>query len=204
MKLQLDIHQVKGARFGERTAIENGVLSVNRDQICEKLAADARLSDVQVELARPGESCRIIRVVNVIEPRARDRQSGPDFPGTLPNDAIGKRSAGDGRTVVLRGAAVVLCEPPVPGSRGGTGEFIDMSGPAAEITPYGKCQNVVLLARPGKGATSAQYHVALKLAGLKAAVYLARAGLALLPDRVETFDLASEPACRGWPISSRC
>ncbi len=198
MKLQLDVHQVKDARFGERTMIENGVLSINRDEMREAvataLAADARLADVQIELARPGESCRIVRVVDVVEPRARDRQSGPDFPGALPNDATGKRSAGDGRTAVLRGAAVVLCEPPVPGGRGGTGEFIDMFGPAAEMTLYGHCHNIVVLARPGKEATLAQYHVALKLAGLKAAVYLARAGLEQPPDGIETFDLASGPA----------
>jgi len=194
MKLQLDTHQVSDARFGERTALDGGVLCVNRGELQALLAADARLTDLQVELARPGESCRIVRVVDVFEPRARDPQSGPDFPGALAGNATGKRSAGDGRTAVLRGAAVVLCDPAAPGGRGGPGDFIDMSGAAAAMTPYGRCQNVVVLARPGQGVTLGQYQIALKIAGLKAAAYLARAGLAGHPDSVETFALAAGPA----------
>ncbi len=193
MRLQLDIHEVKDAQSGARTEFKDGTLTVNRAELVGVLAGDGRLAEVQIELARPGEKCRIARVIDVIEPRARDPQSGPDFPGALPNTATGKRSAGDGRTAVLRGAAVVLCEPLAPGARG-AGDFIDMFGPAAEMTPYGRCRNVVVLARPGAETTTAQYHIALKVAGLKAAAYLARAALDTAADVEETYELASGPA----------
>ena len=53
------------------------------------------MSTVDVELAHPGESCRILQVSDVVEPRAKTNGSGEDFPGVL-----GKQgTVGEGSTI---------------------------------------------------------------------------------------------------------
>ncbi len=150
---------------------------------------DKRFSRVDIELAHPGESCRILQVLDVIEPRAKTKGSGEDFPG-----ALGKPGAvGEGSTCVLRGAAVVLSSHSEKAelSRDLSGDIIDMSGPGAEASIYGKTHNVVVLPSPANGIVSRDYRIALKIAGLKTAIYLARAGENMKPDEVEVYDLPS-------------
>ncbi len=69
------------------------------------------------------------------------------------------------------------------------GGLIDMSGPGAELGIYGKTHNIVLVPLPANGVSLHDYRIALKIAGLKAAVYLAQAGKNLQPDEIEVYDL---------------
>ncbi len=190
MKLELKVHNISGARLSEKTAIDQGILSINRDELIQVLEADRRLSDIRVELANPGEGSRIVQVVDVIEPRAKIGDGSQDFPG-----AVGRQSpAGQGVTSVLRGAAVITSEYYNLDTWAKTdpiGSIIDMSGPGAEISPYGKTANIVIMPTPAKGIKLADYRVALKIAGLKAAVYLARAAVQLTPDETEIFEIPS-------------
>ena len=64
-----------------------------------------------------------------------------------------------------------------------------MSGPGAEFSLYGKTHNIVVLPYPADGASPDDYKIALKIAGLKTAVYLAKAGRELKPDEIEVYDL---------------
>jgi len=66
---------------------------------------------------------------------------------------------------------------------------IDMSGPGAERSIYAKLQNIVLLCRPVDGLAYSDYQNALRLAGLKAAVYLAEAGQDTEADETEVYNL---------------
>jgi glycine reductase len=63
-----------------------------------------------------------------------------------------------------------------------------MWGPGAEVSPYGSTYNIVLLPSSAAGTAFSDYQVALKIAGLKAAVYLAKAGVTLPPDEVEVYE----------------
>ncbi len=102
MKLELDILNIQDVQFGEKTTINDRVLDIDRQELRELLQQDKRLSKVDVELAHPGESCRILQVADVVEPRAKTGGSGEDFPG-----AVGRQgTVGEGRTCVLRGVAV--------------------------------------------------------------------------------------------------
>ncbi len=69
------------------------------------------------------------------------------------------------------------------------GLIIDMSGPGGEVNLYGKTHNVVVLPYPAAGISRDRYRVALKMASLKTAVYLAQAGKELNPDEVEVYEL---------------
>lgn len=189
MRLELKVVHITRVQFADVTAVHNGVLAINRQELKELIKQDTRLTDVAIELANPGDKCRIVNVADIIEPRARTANSGPDFPG-----AVGMQgTAGHGTTCVLRGAAVLINDYDIGGRRYQRPDegIIDMWGPGAEIGPYGRTCNVVVLASPANGTSIDEYCVALKIAGLKTAVYLAKAGADLTPDEVEIFDIPS-------------
>ena len=189
MRLELKVVHITRVQFADVTAVHNGVLAINRQELKELIKQDTRLTDVAIELANPGDKCRIVNVADIIEPRARTANSGPDFPG-----AVGMQgTAGHGTTCVLRGAAVLINDYDIGGRRYQRPDegIIDMWGPGAEIGPYGRTCNVVVLASPANGTSIDEYCVALKIAGLKTAVYLAKAGAGLTPDEVEIYDIPS-------------
>ena len=189
MRLELDILNINDVQFAEKTIIRDRVLYIHRQGLQELLQQDKRLSKVDIELAHPGESCRILQIADVVEPRAKTKGSGEDFPG-----ALGKQgTVGEGNTCVLRGVAVVINNQSemhdMPEAEDPMGDIIDMSGPGAELSLYAKTHNVVVLPYPADGASPDDYKIALKIAGLKTAVYLAQAGRELEPDEIEVYDL---------------
>jgi glycine reductase len=187
MRLELRILRIRDVQFAEKTTISDGILYINSLELCGLLQQDKRLSKVDVELAHPGEKCRILQVSDIIEPRAKISENAIDFPG-----ALGKQEpVGVGSSCVLRNVAVVINDQSdVSGpSLTPLGNVIDMSGPGAELSLYGKTHNVVVLPHPADEINPSDYKIALKLAGLKTAVYLAQAGKDLRPDRAEVYDL---------------
>lgn len=194
MGLQLNFVDIKDVRFSDKTAISKGCLTIDRGELQGMLQKDNRLERVEIELTRPGENCRILHVCDVIEPRAKIGGIGVDFPGAI---GLGG-TAGEGVTSVLRGCAVVetLYTEVVEGPRDPNGEIIDMSGPGAQLSPFGQTLNVVLLPFPAKGVNQQEYRVAIKKAGLKTAVYLAKAAEGIAPDETIHYDL-SAPAGDG-------
>lgn len=201
MGLQLNFVDIKDIRFSEKTAISKGRLSINREELQGLLQEDNRLERVDIELARPGEKCRILHVCDVVEPRAKTGGSGIDFSGVI--GSIG--TAGVGVTSVLRGCAVVetFHAEEVGGPRDPNGEIIDMSGPGARLSPYGQTWNVVLLPSPAMSVNEREYQIAIKTAGLKTAVYLAKAAEGIAPDERVTYDISApagdDPAGKGLP-----
>ena len=183
MKLELDILNIKDVRFAEKTAISDGVLYINHQEFKDLLEKDKRFSRIDIELIHPGENCRIIQVSDVIEPRTKMEGSGENFPGVLGR----LKTAGEGRTRVLRGAAVVTIDY----TSGARPMFIDMAGLGADMGIYAKLQNIVFLCHPADGLVRSDYQNAVKLAGLKVAVFLAETGLELPADEVEVYDLES-------------
>ncbi|MFC2007424.1 glycine/sarcosine/betaine reductase component B subunit [Chloroflexota bacterium] len=183
MKLELDILNIKDVRFTEKTGISKGVIHINRQELQELLQQDKRFSEVDIELAHPGERCRVVPVFDVIEPRSKMGGIGENFPG-----ALGRiKSAGEGRTRVLRGAAVVTIDCTAGGPR--RPRLIDMAGPGATLGLYGNLQNIVIICPPVNGIAPSDYLNALRAAGLKAAVYLAEAAKDLQGDETEVYNL---------------
>jgi glycine reductase complex component B subunit alpha and beta len=180
MRLDLDLIHIKDVRFGAKTAIEGDVLFIDREELTAVLEQEPLFDRVEIELAHPGESCRIIRVLDVLEPRYR--LNGPNFPGALdPNGLVG-----DGHTRALKNVAVV--ETNQLGTR--ARNIVDMSGPATEYSPICNTHNVVLMAYPKPGADKDDYRLAVKKAGLKTSVYLAAAAKDVTPHETQIFELA--------------
>ena len=190
MRLELNFIKIENIAFGEKTSISRRTLFINRAELQTLIREDRRLKDADVELAHPGDKSRIVKVVDVIEPRAKTSPGDQDFPG-----AVGKQAAaGKGSTCVLKGTAVVLSDYrekwDTTHSADVNGEIIEMCGPGAEVSIFGKTHNVVVLATPNDGISANDYLSALKIAGLKTAAYLARAGKGVAPDETDVFELA--------------
>ena len=181
MRLDLECIHVQGIRFGAATAIENHVLSINRQELISLLEQEPLFERMEIDLAQPGESCRIIRVLDVLEPRYR--LGGPNFPGSLDGNGL----VGNGQTRALKNVAVIETDQLATRER----NIIDMSGPAAEYSPIAHTHNVVLLPYPKAGADKDDYRLAVKKAGLKAAAYLGAAAKSVAPDETRTFELPS-------------
>jgi len=182
MRLELGIIKIEDVQFGEETTIKDGTLYVNKKELMALALQDNRLSEADVELARPGEEVRIIPVKDVIEPRVKVSGPGELFPGMI--GKIG--TVGSGRTNVLRGAALVTVGRIIGYQEG----FIDMTGPGAQYSPFSETNNVVLILHPIDGLAGHAHEEAVRLAGLRAAVYLGEACKDIAPDELEVYELS--------------
>jgi sarcosine reductase len=182
MRLELHWSRVDSMVAASATRLAGGRLEIDVDDLARHLESDARLTRVRLDLARPGESCRIARIFDVMAPRAK-MDGGEDFPGVL--GAMAR--AGSGRTRALAGASVIVTDRDLDNPS--TLAVLDMSGPGAALTEYARSHQLVIAASAAPGAGRSEYLAALRLAGLKASVYLARAAGDAPADSVETFEL---------------
>ena len=182
MKLELHKVAVKDVQWGDKTHVAGGVLYVNKQEAIACVAEDGRFAKVDLDIARPGESVRIIPVKDAIEPRVK-----LDVPGYFPGYCAPMRRAGEGKTLVLDGVAVITCGPIVAFQEG----LIDMSGPAADYSPFSKTLNVVMVAEPVKDLDPHAYEAALRESGLRLAVHLADKCKGTAATKVETFEKGS-------------
>ncbi|HEX2227649.1 MAG TPA: glycine/sarcosine/betaine reductase component B subunit, partial [Candidatus Binatia bacterium] len=192
MRLELARTHLKYVRFGPRTEIRSSMLTIDRDRLVQLLEHEPLFERVDVELAHPDESCRIIHVLDVYEPRYKP--NGANFPGALDDFAL----VGDGQTRALKNVSVVVSAPASDRAR----SLIDMRGPAAELSPFGKLHNVIVMPLPKKDADADEYRLAAKKAGLRTAAYLAAAAEGLAPDETQIYDLpplALNPGPEGLP-----
>jgi len=103
LRLEIGNIFIKDIQFGEKTKLENGIISIKKEDIIEAIGNDERIKKVDIHIVRPGEEVRIIPVKDVIEPRVKVSGNGGIFPGFISKTD----TVGDGRTHVLKGAAVV-------------------------------------------------------------------------------------------------
>jgi len=180
LKLQVGYIQITDIEFANKSGVANGVLSVNKDEIKKLVLADERIKNVELHIAKPGESVRITPVKDVIEPRVKVSGGGGIFPGVIADvDTVGS-----GVTHVLRGSAVVTTGKVVGFQEG----IIDMTGLGAEYTPFSKTFNLVLDFTPVDGLAPHDYEQCLRLAGLKVACALGELGKDVTPNETVTYE----------------
>ena len=180
MKLELGKIFIKDIRFAEKTALQDGVLSVSKDDLREVALSEEKIKTVSFDIAKPGESVRITPVKDVIEPRIKVEGRGGVFPGVI----SGVDTVGSGKTYCLKGMAVVTAGPIVGFQEG----VIDMSGPGADYTPFSKTLNLVVLCEPKEGTEAHDYERAVRMVGLKIATHLAELSKELSPDETQTYE----------------
>lgn len=180
LKLELGYVFIKDIQFSEISKVESGTLYVNKEEVKALILEDQNFKSAEVELAKPGDSVRIMPVKDVIEPRVKVEGPGGIFPGMVNKvDTVGS-----GKTNVLKGAAVVTTGKIVGFQEG----IIDMTGPGAEYTPFSKLNNLVLICEPIDSLKQHEHEKALRFAGYKVALYLGELARELTPDEVEVFE----------------
>ena len=203
--LDIGSFDVREVRAGPETGFADGILTVDVEELERRLADEDNFASVSVEIVRPGDSVRIVNAIDAVEPRVKVDPAGADFSGML----TAPRKVGWGTTHALKGVSVVETALPVPGEPVYWREAVfDMTGAAAGYSPFSELANVVVSCEPttelldsdGRPANlfegtpeAVEYNRAVRLAGLKAAAYLAGTTLGQTPDRVDTFDLAPLP-----------
>ena len=180
MKLEVCEINIKDIKLDKISKVENGVLYVNASEVEKIVLEDEKLKSVKVEVARPGDSIRITPVKDVIEPRVKVEGKGGIFPGMISKvDTVG-----EGKTHVLKGAAVITCGKIVGFQEG----IIDMSGPGADYTPFSKLNNLCLVIEPHEPIEKHDYEAAVRCAGLRVATYLGKLAKDLKADYSKVYE----------------
>lgn len=180
MKLELGHIYIKDIQFASESKVDKGVLYVNKDELKAILMEDENIKSIEFEIAKPGDSTRITPVKDVIEPRVKVEGTGSMFPGVLSK----VQTVGNGRTNVLKGAAVVTTGKVVGFQEG----IIDMTGEGAKYTPFSQLNNLVVVCEVKEGLKQHAHEKAVRFVGLKTADYLGKLSKNITPDEVKSFE----------------
>ena len=170
--------------LGDDTAWSDGTLTVSAEEARGILSAPC-LAHVDVTWASPGEAVRIVKILDAVEPRTKGSGGGGIFPGWLDG---GDSAAGNGNVHVLRGAAVMVAGY-LPRAQEAV---VDMTGPAADLSPFGATHNLVVEFTPAPDADWAEVDDVLRRGTLALAARLAEAALDAPPDEVEEVPAPAE------------
>lgn len=182
-KLEIGNFHVKDIVFGDKTSYKDGVLTVNKEEAIAALNPEGKLKNVELQIARPGESVRILPIKAAVEPRARadGRATFPGYTGPM-------AECGEGVLYALKDMSVMAV-----GKYGGWMEgIVDMSGPGAELTNYAKVINLCFVAEntdPNEDAGSQHKNLNFRIGAHLLAQYLGKAVLGQEPDDWERFEL---------------
>jgi glycine reductase len=183
MRLELHKHRIEGVKWGKTTEIQGHTLLINKTELIKALTKDSSpIADVVI--CRPGEKVRITNILDIVEPRAKAKGGGEVFPGFLSTS----QKVGNGVTKVLEGVAVMEVAS-IPRVQEG---LVDMGGVGATYSPFSQTNNIVLVFERAAGTALTEFEMGVRLAGLRAGNYLAKASLDRNPDENETFELDLE------------
>lgn len=139
-------------------------LILSKSIIERELLNDTRIESIELSIARPGDSCRIVPVKDVIEPRAKlDGECFPGFQGDF-------FACGSGITYALKGCAVVSTGAIVGFQEG----LIDMSGPMTEYCPFSSLINIVMCIEKNKDLNPHEHEALVRETGIKLASIIAK------------------------------
>ena len=203
MRLELASFQVEEVRFGSTTTLDDGVLTLDRDALLATVMEESDIEAASLDIARPGESTRIVGYYDIVEPRMKVSGEGTVYPGKVGRSIA---TVGEGRTHRLSGVCVVSCheqedlrpygdrEEVVRPERRATWSwhrFIDMSGPGA-ILPYSSTNNVCLTLKLKESLNSSDRAFVIDTASFRLSDTLAETTADLEPDSVETLDVSEK------------
>jgi glycine reductase complex component B subunit alpha and beta len=189
MRLNLAYHPVSAMQLADTTQLEGTTLLVDREALRQHLLADRRLASVDLYSVGPGDSCRFGVVFDILEPRVKAPGAGPDFPGILgPIETTGQ-----GTTHVLQGCAVTVLDEGAPLA---TGKIVDMWGEAGAACTYASLSHLVVVPHVVQGVERHAALHALRLASVKASVYLAGAAVGREAESTEVFETQGPAVAR--------
>ena len=179
-KLELGIVPIKDIQFASKSEVKGDTLYVNKEDIIDLLKEDENIENIELFIAKPGDSIRIMPVKDVIEPRVKVSGNGAMFPGMVSKVDV----VGEGRTNVLRGMAVVTTGKIVAFQEG----IIDMTGEGAKYTPFSQLNNLVLKVDTKEDIDKHKREASVRMAGLKTADFIGKLAKDIEAKEVETFE----------------
>lgn len=196
MRLELGSFPVTDVDAGSETSYSDGLLTVDLDHLVERVLEDPAITHAGIEIARPGDSTRIVGYRDVLEPRVKVEGPGVCYPGICDRDA---ETVGRGRTHRLDGVGVVNLTDatPPPGvseepRTHGFDTLFDMSGSSAGFIPYGGLHNICLSVNTDRNLSDAARAWAGEAASIAVSDILAETVRSTTPPRLETFE---SPEC---------
>ena len=104
MKLEIGTFYVKDVISSNITSYENETLKLNIEEILKEILSDRAIINASIEIAKPGDSTRIVGYRDIIEPRIKISGKGVCYPGVCNRSA---ETVGSGTTFRLDGVGVV-------------------------------------------------------------------------------------------------
>ena len=175
---------------GDRTGVAARTLTIDTAAAVALVLEDPRIIGVELEIARPGESVRIVHCLDAVEPRTKIGEETV-FPGFLG----GMETVGTGETLRLAGVSVLTSSQypqPFSGLLQAREAVVDMSGDTAVYSPFSRVINVVLALTPNPETDNDDYDDAIRRAALKVAEYLASSAVDNDPDESTVWDFSSQ------------
>ncbi len=182
--------EIDGVVLGGDAGVSNGTLTVDVIAVTALVLEDPRIAGVEIEIARPGESTRIVHCLDAVEPRTKIGE-GSVFPGFLG----GMETVGQGETLRLAGVSVLVASrypQPFSGLLQAREAVVDMSGDTAVYSPFSRVANVVLALTPNPDIENDDYDDAVRRASLRTAEYLAGTAADHEPDDTTVWDFSDQ------------
>jgi glycine reductase complex component B subunit alpha and beta len=175
MELALLDYSIDELEWGPRSTMTGRSLTISQAEIQDLLGDLCHGIRVDCELARPGESTRIVHVLDTVLPIAKLFSPGSAFPGFLDSTKL----VGTGKTVRLKNLLVTVAGrfpqfetlSPIEKPREG---IVDMAGTGASYA-YGSDRfHLVLSLTPDPSVSNAGFDQALRTMALRCASFLAQ------------------------------
>ena len=174
LRLELLDFAIEDIQWGDRTVLEGGSLVVDPQDIQRQVEDLTRYVDIHYHLARPGESKRIVHVLDTFLPIEKLTE-GHTFPGVDSPAGL----VGTGQTVRFKNLLVTITgqfphlEDMTPIERPREG-IIDMSGTGAAYSYGAEYFHLILELEPGAALTNLAFDEMLRTAGVRIARHLAK------------------------------
>jgi glycine reductase complex component B subunit alpha and beta len=174
MELELLDYAIEDLQWGEHTVLKGKSLWLSVAELQEQIKELSRGIRIDYELARPGESKRIVHVLDTVLPIAKLADCRLTFPGfDGPADLVGS-----GQTMRLKNLLVTVAGrfphpelmTPIEKPREG---IIDMAGAGAAYSYGSDHFHLVLSLTPDPGVANVAFDLALRGIALRCARFLA-------------------------------
>ncbi len=182
MKLELGNIHVRDLVFGPVSEVKESTAVIDKQALTGYLSElDHRIRSIELSIAKPGDSIRIMPVKDAIEPRVKVSGAGSIFPGRhLGEEAM----VGEGRTHILKGMAVITTGEVVGFQEG----ILDMSGPGADYTPFSSTMNLVIQCEVDESCNQYDHEAVLRLVGLEAGRWIGKLAADVEPDEIHSYE----------------
>ena len=185
MRLEIGNFPVKAMKFGDKTAYEKGVLTLNKEELLAVVKVDEHITTADLRIVAPGDKVRLCPVKESVEMRCKVSGGSSIFPGVTGPMEI----AGSGRTHCLTECSLLVVGEHWGGFQDG---LIDMAGKYQHHTIWGDMLNLVLVADTDElfeQREQQKKNRALRWAGMRLAEYIGQVVKDLEPESLEVYEL---------------